>query len=935
MINISFANPWLLLIAIPLLVLLIIPFILAFNKDNRSKSAVSSLILHIIITALVTLALAGTIMTTIITETNVYILADVSYSANNELDTIDTYIKGVKEKLPLNSKYGVIAFGKDQKIVSELGGEFSTVKDSGVDNTETDIVSAMNYANDLFNDGVIKKIVLLTDGRQSDPEKTAELINTVENLYKAGVSIDTVFIDSNIKEGLSEVQVNGVTYTERTYLNHEEVAEALIQSNTDVRASVYLYKGEEKIAEVARTFTKGYNFVSFSLPTDANGTNNYRIVVDAENDTSVLNNEYLFNQQVSGKIKVLLITSNDEELLGAKRLYGSDADIDGYIKYAVRVKQSQYDFNPKEVQLWCHIPLYGDNYQVPDELKNLEQSQILLQKDFNEIEKHAASQLPSTVEQLCVYDEIVLADVDISEHTNPISFIESLDTVVSQFGKTLMTVGDTKIQNKTDEILSALDSMLPVNYGNTDRDAKLYVYVMDVSRSMEYSYKLVIAKQVAINMLDLMDYGDSIAILSFAGETRTVLGVTPVPAKEDTEGRQELIDAINSVEPMQGTLIGAGLNAAYEFTKDLDMFYDKQIMLMSDGISFGGETYDPVKVTEDLFNEGVTTSCVTTSSPTGVALMDKIAAAGGGKNFQMSDPDNVEDAVFGDIADEVVETVINQDTPVKIHDENSHLVDGIDSLPNVKGYVFGKIKSSAKTILTVNYTKASDQHVEIPLYAYRGYGNGKVISFSASLGNEWMVDWVNSQSANAFLDNAIKDSIPEEKVEQPFTLSASIEGSGAEVEIVPAKFNPQAVVSLTLTRPDGSTVTENLKYSQNGYTYSFKTQDTGIYSLKIDYSYGSYTLPSVYSYVSYSYLTEHNAFTLYDAASLHEVVRTRGTVSTDGIPELKNDENKIATYEVEFGPAFMIAAIVLFVVDVIIRKIKKEDILSLLKAIKR
>jgi hypothetical protein len=451
---------------------------------------------------------------------------------------------------------------------------------------------------------------------------------------------------------------------------------------------------------------------------------------------------------------------------------------------------------------------------------------------------------------------------------------------------------------------------------------------------MQLASKFIIAKAVAINMLDLMESGDSVAILTFAGETRTVLPVTRVPGKDDTEGRKVIIDAINSVQPMQGTLIGAGLNAAYEFTKDLDMFYDKQIMLMSDGISFGGETYDPVKVTADLYNEGITTSCVTTASPDGVALMSRIASAGGGKNFSLIDPDKVQDAVFGEIADEIVETVIEADTPVKIYDSNSHLVYGIDSLPNVKGFVFGKIKSSAKTVLTVNYYKASGQPIEVPLYAYRGYGNGKVISFSASLGNDWMVDWLYDQNANKFLDAVAVDSVPLEKVDQPFSLSSGMNGVLSNVEILPAKFNPKAVVSITLTRPDGSESKEVLKYSQNGYTYSFKAAEDGIYTLKIDYTYGDEII-SVYKYVSYSYREEHNAFNLYDAGSLHEVVRTRGTVSTDGIPTLTNDENKIATYEVAFGPVFMVMALVLFVIDVIIRKIKKEDILSLLKITKR
>jgi len=53
--NISFDNPYLLLVAIPVLLLLVIPFVIAIRKENKSKSAVVSLVLHIVIVALVAL----------------------------------------------------------------------------------------------------------------------------------------------------------------------------------------------------------------------------------------------------------------------------------------------------------------------------------------------------------------------------------------------------------------------------------------------------------------------------------------------------------------------------------------------------------------------------------------------------------------------------------------------------------------------------------------------------------------------------------------------------------------------------------------------------------------------------------------------------------------------------------------------------------------
>ena len=161
--NISFDNPYLLLIFIPLLLLIVIPFVIAIRKENISKSAVASLVLHIVIAICVTLALAGITYTTVMTETHVWVVADVSYSANRNLDTVDSYIKELEGKLPKNSKMGVICFGKNYETITELGEPIVSVKDSGVDDSATDISSALEYASTLFGNEAVNRIVLITD----------------------------------------------------------------------------------------------------------------------------------------------------------------------------------------------------------------------------------------------------------------------------------------------------------------------------------------------------------------------------------------------------------------------------------------------------------------------------------------------------------------------------------------------------------------------------------------------------------------------------------------------------------------------------------------------------------------------------------------------------------------------------------------------------
>ena len=177
----QFNNAYMLFIAIPLLAVLTVPFFIAVRKDNRNGHNIASGVLHVVMAVLIAFAAAGTSFVHVITETEVYVVADVSYSANKNLETVDNYIQNIESTLPNNAKLGVICFGKDYKLTTKLGKKVTSVKEAGVDDTETNISAALEYAGSLFKDDVIKRIVVITDGRQTYNANSGELQRTVSN----------------------------------------------------------------------------------------------------------------------------------------------------------------------------------------------------------------------------------------------------------------------------------------------------------------------------------------------------------------------------------------------------------------------------------------------------------------------------------------------------------------------------------------------------------------------------------------------------------------------------------------------------------------------------------------------------------------------------------------------------------------------------------
>ena len=862
--NISFDNPYLLLVFIPLLLCIIIPIIIAIRKENRHRSVFISTALHILICLCATLTLAGMIYTTVMTETQVVVVADVSYSANRNLVVVDDYITEIQGKLPKNSKMAVVVFGKDAKLLSDFGEEIiPSVKGSGVDDSATDISGALTFATELFGEGVIKRMILISDGKETHADAAGKLISTVETVYANDIYIDAVYLDNNLGEEQKEIQISDVSYPASTYMNHEAQAEVLIQSSYDTGAIAVLYVEGERVSNQAIKLQRGFNVISIDLPTGSTGRYDYRVAVTADGDWCTSNNTYDFTQSIVAGLNVLLVTGAESDVQRAQALYGDTAEIDVYLK------------NPN---------------------------------------------VPCTVEELCKYDEIIISNVDIRELNNYTAFIDSVEKVVSRFGKSLVTMGDLKIQNKSDDILKALEDMLPVKYGNGDQDPKLYAIVIDTSRSMQNFSRLKIAKEAAVQLLHMLDDKDYVMVVNFWGE----INVLQNPVK--AVNREDVAAKIRAIEPYQGTVIGTALDKAGELM--IDMAYDdKQIMLISDGMSYTLESDTPADVVERLKDHGITTSVIHPAArEEGIATLKGIAEAGGGSYFEIIREEDLLEIMFSQIADDLTQSVIEGRTPVHIKREHDTVLQGLGSVPDVLGYAYAKTKASATTVLTVDFVKSSGNVVEAPLYAYWTYGNGRVSTFTSTFTGEWAAEW-QGESGDRFFENVYVDSTPAERVDYPYTVSVDYDGTYSRVEIIPVVLNPYATVNVTVTLPDGTTVNEELIFDSTRYFYSFETPIRGRYLVNITYAYGDKSFESETAF-HLGYSPEYDAFAVFDPAALHAAIRNRGTVSEGVIPSMENDDKEVATYILRFNAPLVIAAAVMYILDVIIRKLRWSDIKS-------
>ncbi len=893
--SISFDNAYMLLIAIPIAVLLAVPFFLAVKKDNANSHNIASAVLHLLMGLCIAFAFAGTTVETTVTETDVYVLADVSYSSEKNLDTIDNYIEELNANLPKNSKLGVVCFAKEQQLLVPLGKSVKSVKAADTDllvNSETDIESALDYASTLFRDGVIKRIVLMTDGKQTHVKDSNALKRAVDAVRAEGIFVDAVYVDNNISQDAKEVQMMSAVATQNTYYDKAEEVEVTVRSNYQTNATVSLYRGNLKVEDKILKLEKGNNTLSFELDTGEKGTYEYEVVVNADGDENQLNNNAKFSQTVSNSVNVLLISEKAEDIAEIEERYDGKAKLTS--------------FSPTE-------------------------------------------ELPVSIEELCEYDEIVLSNVDLTNARDSELFLDNLNIAISKFGKSLVTIGNVYTQDK--EELDSLANMLPVRFGNADRNSKLYTIVIDSSRSMETFSRFAIAKSASSQLISKLNEGDYACIVAFNGNYYTVFSpeeISDTPkAGQSYSSRDRALSAIESIEAEHGTVISFGLQEAFAKIKNLP-FEEKQVMLISDGLTVenlgAGSLSEDEKITNvlnDMSKNRIAVSVIdvgrgadaTSTAEQAKKRLEKVASLTGGKYTYAPSMDALRDVVFSEGIFDDLTNVVFDDEPANVIVARSSDVtlNGVSfvSTDYITGFIYSKAKSGSTTVLELSYEERN-----VPLYSYWNYGKGRVSTLATSLAHT--KEWDNARLRTPFYENVLATNIPSEKANHPFTLETVEENGYINVTVTPSKVSNDVTMKITLTAPgetaNAERITEqsDMTFATSCYKYSFATYNVGEYHLVVDYiTKGQHAYSASYSYYV-AYLPEYDSFAVYDMGVLHKMIGSEGTVMDgDDVIRIENDESMITSYVVNMTLILLAICVALFVADVIVRKIKWEDIRSL------
>ncbi|MFG3128629.1 von Willebrand factor type A domain-containing protein [Streptomyces tendae] len=169
----------------------------------------------------------------------------------------------------------------------------------------------------------------------------------------------------------------------------------------------------------------------------------------------------------------------------------------------------------------------------------------------------------------------------------------------------------------------------------SERPPAALTFVIDVSGSMAEPGRLDLAQEALGTMTDRLRDEDSVAIVTFSDEAETVL---PMTRLGDRRGRVH--DAIDGLEPMESTNLGAGVETGYETAVEgRREGATNRVVLVSDALANTGDT-DADTILERVATErrehGITLFGVGVGSDYGDALMERLADKGDGHTTYVS-----------------------------------------------------------------------------------------------------------------------------------------------------------------------------------------------------------------------------------------------------------------------------------------------------------
>lgn len=298
-IGITFDNPW---------VLALFPVLAAFTfitaRKLRLGSAVKKRVipaLRVLLILVLLLAIAAPEISSKSNRTATIFITDLSDSLRDRKGELEAFVQEAISHAENRDVTGVIAFGDEARVIRMPEDRAGTAAlPDRLQSDGTDIEKAMLLARSIIPEDAAKRLVLLSDGK----ETKGDALETARLLKRLGYTLDVVPFTSEEK---AEVQIEAFSAPKQVNAGERFDVSVKITSNIQTKASVRLFGNRTLTAEKEVDLYPGENLFTFSDQMDEGGMISYTAEVIAAEDTVFQNNQLSAFTVISDHPRILLV----------------------------------------------------------------------------------------------------------------------------------------------------------------------------------------------------------------------------------------------------------------------------------------------------------------------------------------------------------------------------------------------------------------------------------------------------------------------------------------------------------------------------------------------------------------------------------------------------------------------------------------------------
>ncbi|TWT07370.1 VWA domain-containing protein [Planococcus sp. CPCC 101016] len=292
--------------------LLLLPTLVYFGwfglKNFRDSSKLQKIVflLRIAVVALLIFALASPSLLRPVKEEQVIFLMDRSASLKGMETEMTLAVENALSSKKDHQSVAVYTFAEDFLSLLPMTKEPQTLPAelAAGQNGHTNIARALELASNSGNTDLATRLVLLTDGNETQ----SSAIESLNRLESERLQVDVWPIEQSVQNDLA---VSRFETPSRAFLGEAQSFSVTIDSDTETEAKLIFSANDRDLDTKEIELSEGQNVFNYSYPATSEGLLKYEVRVETADDAFLENNSLASITEVSGSPEVLVVNGGE------------------------------------------------------------------------------------------------------------------------------------------------------------------------------------------------------------------------------------------------------------------------------------------------------------------------------------------------------------------------------------------------------------------------------------------------------------------------------------------------------------------------------------------------------------------------------------------------------------------------------------------------